>query len=752
MLTTNGYRIDKNAWWCLPLVLPSVLLPLATAFSTFTLLGDGRTVLYYLPHALFMALMLIFDWAALPGIILALMIRYLPDYGPLYTLNVGLVMLVPLTVCWTGYRAFVWRRHRILLGHFKLILPRFLWLVVVYSILVLTGYQFAVFLGLLDGYLSLNGAEPLAIRTLINFQSLLVGCLSGTPLCYLTVRAIRNPYFCRAYWSRLKKQLHPEISCAEVVCWFVVTAGLVFLMLSLPANNGTIFNTNYTFTLLLPLMLWGTVRFGYLLITTFWGILLIVLCRYYSHYVPAGADFALQLAITSSCWTVFSFTITLMASVTTRQRAIWSRMRRLVLIDPVVQLPNLRALSRDLGEHAGSVLCFLRIPELEILGRNYGVMIRIQYKQQLTTWLGTQLCSDESVYNLSGHDMVIRLNTREYELHVVSLYQAIKDFRLTWDGMSFQPSTGVSYCVVHPPVTHLPLLLGELSTVADLSLVSLQPESLQQAENQPVQKDVRDSMSMMNALQDALDNDRFLLMARPVLGTRGDYYYDIQAVMVDEQGGVTLPQAFALVAQARGLSSRIDSWVIARCARFIAQYRTQLPGCRMSIPLSPASVCRRSLCAEVAALIAQYALEPWQLMFDVTGRAPLANMEQAEQNLSLLQEMGCRVAIGTGYGSFNRLQHTRADVLRIDSSFTPYLLAGNTDYQLIESVCHFARARRMQIVASQIDNDVLFNAAAKLGIDYVEGRFIGEPVQLNELLQPGYQEVLKAKGNRHSAP
>ncbi|VFS80813.1 Cyclic di-GMP phosphodiesterase YfgF [Raoultella terrigena] len=90
-----------------------------------------------------------------------------------------------------------------------------------------------------------------------------------------------------------------------------------------------------------------------------------------------------QLAITSSSYLVFSFIIAYMAMLATQQRLIHARVRRMAFLDPVVHMPNLRALSRALESSPWSVLCFLRIPELELLGRHYGVMLRIQYKQNL---------------------------------------------------------------------------------------------------------------------------------------------------------------------------------------------------------------------------------------------------------------------------------------------------------------------------------------------------------------------------------
>jgi GGDEF domain-containing protein len=104
-----------------------------------------------------------------------------------------------------------------------------------------------------------------------------------------------------------------------------------------------------------------------------------------------------------------------MAMLATQQRLIHARVRRMAFLDPVVHMPNLRALSRSLDSSMWSVLCFLRIPELELLGRHYGVMLRIQYKQKLAEHLGDLLQPNEAVHHLAGHDLVLRLNSGDHK-------------------------------------------------------------------------------------------------------------------------------------------------------------------------------------------------------------------------------------------------------------------------------------------------------------------------------------------------
>lgn len=68
------YRRYRDKWWSLPLILPILLLPLARWANTVAVLNGNEVYLYYLPLALVLSLMLFFGWAALPGIVVGLLL------------------------------------------------------------------------------------------------------------------------------------------------------------------------------------------------------------------------------------------------------------------------------------------------------------------------------------------------------------------------------------------------------------------------------------------------------------------------------------------------------------------------------------------------------------------------------------------------------------------------------------------------------------------------------------------------------
>ncbi|EMQ1492277.1 sensor domain-containing phosphodiesterase [Enterobacter kobei] len=729
---------NKNRWWALPLILPVGLLPVLSVANTFTQLGDDIAALYYLPLSFLLSLMMFFGLEALPGIVLALFIRYYPSVGLFETVAGVFHFIVPLVLSWGGYRVFAPRRNMTAYGDVRLMAQRMFWQAFCPATLFLVLFQFAVYLGIYESRQSLAGLNPFNIRTLINYQALLVSGLTGVPLCYLLIRLIRHPRYLNSLISQIRSQIDAKVTPAEFLIWAVALGGLISLLL-LPMNeNSSIFTTNYTLSLLMPVMLWGAMRFGYKLISLIWTPILLVSIHYFYRYIPMNQGYDIQLAITSSSYLVFSFVVIYMSMLATRQRAVNKRARRLALLDPVMHMPNLRALSRDLAKNPWSALCLVRIPELEILGRNYGVLLRIQYKQRLAQWINARLQSNEKVYHLTGCDLAIRLNAESHQQRIETLDEHIKQFRFLWDGIPLQPQVGVSYCYVRSPVNHLYLVLGELGVVADLSLSSNHPENLQQRGAVHLQRSLKDKVAVMSRLQRALDNNEFTLLVQPVRGLRGDSYHEVLLRMTDANGLLISPEQFLPVAQEFGLSSRVDLWVLDHTLRFLAAHREKLPGQRFAINLAPSTVCRVQFPLEVSRLLTHYAIEPWQLIFEVTECSTFCNAEQALHILRQLQKMGVRIAIddfGTGYASYARLKSVDADILKIDGSFIRNIVNNSLDYQIVASICHLARMKKMLVVAEYVETEEIRSAVHALGIDYVQGYLIGKPVALESLAE-----------------
>ena len=323
----------RDKWWGLPLFLPSLILPIFAHINTFAHISSGEVFLFYLPLALMISMMMFFSWAALPGIALGIFVRKYAELGFYETLSLTANFIIIIILCWGGYRVFTPRRNNVSHGDTRLISQRIFWQIVFPATLFLILFQFAAFVGLLASRENLVGVMPFNLGTLINYQALLVGNLIGVPLCYFIIRVVRNPFYLRSYYSQLKQQVDAKVTKKEFALW-LLALGALLLLLCMPLNEkSTIFSTNYTLSLLLPLMMWGAMRYGYKLISLLWAVVLMISIHSYQNYIPIYPGYTTQLTITSSSYLVFSFIVNYMAVLATRQRAVVRRIQRLAYVD-----------------------------------------------------------------------------------------------------------------------------------------------------------------------------------------------------------------------------------------------------------------------------------------------------------------------------------------------------------------------------------------------------------------------------------
>ncbi|KAB8309535.1 sensor domain-containing phosphodiesterase [Erwinia endophytica] len=721
--------------WGLALLLPLILMPVSSMLSVRLWVPGGYVYLIYLPLALMIAMLQVYDWGAMPGIILGLITYYFHHYPPAQAAIIVCVFISVLVCGWAGYRIQVRRRWSVDYGDLRMMPIRLFWLSFLIPTLLVFATQLMVSIGMMPLGQSVFPHELFSLHTLLNWQSALLSCLTMVQICYLFIRCLRNPRFIRLARQRIIRQVSPGVKTSECLLWIGLVAFLLVLLTQFNESKHNLLSTDYGLPLLLPLMLWAAMRFGYLCTSLSWALLLVVLYQLRDRFLHPTTD-PYNLAVLSANLLIFSLTILFMSAISTRQRGTLAMAKAAALNDPVMNMPNLRALSHALEKNSRSTLCFLSIPDLDRLSRTYGLRLRIQYKRSLASHLKVDLLPGEEVYQLPGFDLVMRLKDEGHLERIENIAARLKDYYLNWEGLPIQPQVGLSYCSVRPPVTHLYELLGEMSGMAGVSLTSGVVENLQQNAKLSVQRLVTQKITLLNDIQLALKTEGFQLTAQKICGVRGDDYYEITPGMKDSQGDEVKPELLHLVVNEFALHWNVDRWVLVQLLTFINQHRATLPGLRFSMSLFAATLCRPQLAREVEALLREYNVESWQLIFDVEESPSLTDYSWGNRTIAQLRNLGCRVAIddfGRGYASYARLKELQVDMLKINGNFVRNMTHSSLDYQIIESTCVIARLKKMQILAKCVEVKEEDDLLRGLGVDYLQGPLYGQPCLLEEI-------------------
>jgi len=239
-------------------------------------------------------------------------------------------------------------------------------------------------------------------------------------------------------------------------------------------------------------------------------------------------------------------------------------------------------------------------------------------------------------------------------------------------------------------------------------------------------------------IRHALEYDGFVLHAQPILdlATGAVGQYELLLRMRGEDGALIAPGAFLPSAERLDLIQAIDRWVVVRAIRLIAAHARAGHDLRLEINLSGRSIGDAALTKLIERELRETAINPANLIFEVTETAAIANMDAAQEFARKLSELGAQFALddfGTGFGSFYYLKHLPVSYLKIDGEFIAGMADHETDQLMVKAIVQIARGLGKQTIAEFVGDARTQALLAEYGVDYAQGYHIGRPADVDTL-------------------
>lgn len=244
------------------------------------------------------------------------------------------------------------------------------------------------------------------------------------------------------------------------------------------------------------------------------------------------------------------------------------------------------------------------------------------------------------------------------------------------------------------------------------------------------------TMSWVGRIREALDHDRFVLYAQPIVDvvTREAVEHELFVRMSGPDGKLIAPGEFLPAAEQYDLMQEIDRRVIALAMRYAVR------GHPIAINLSADSISDRGLFGFIEELISIHAVDASLLMFEITETAIINNEPAAQAFVRNARRLNCRVALddfGTGYGSFHYLKQLPVTHLKIDQEFVRELATDPraANRQIIHAIVALARGMGMRTVAEGVETEGAFGLLEGLGVDFAQGFLLARPAPAEDILQ-----------------
>ena len=240
-----------------------------------------------------------------------------------------------------------------------------------------------------------------------------------------------------------------------------------------------------------------------------------------------------------------------------------------------------------------------------------------------------------------------------------------------------------------------------------------------------------DASHWATRITDAIAHDQFVLHFQPIvrLADATVAYHEVLLRMREPDGTTVPPGVFIPAAERYSLASAVDEWVVNAVIRTLTQH-DHLNVC---VNLFPSSLGDELLLQRLERRLIPARLRPGQLVFEITEKAVVQDIERARHWMERLSRTGCRFALddfGMGFSAFSHLRGLPVDDVKIDGSFVRSMASDPTSAAIVGAITNLSHALGKQVIAEWVEDSGTAQQLAELGVDYGQGYLWSEPFEI----------------------
>ncbi len=129
-----------------------------------------------------------------------------------------------------------------------------------------------------------------------------------------------------------------------------------------------------------------------------------------------------------------------------------------------------------------------------------------------------------------------------------------------------------------------------------------------------------------------------------------------------------------------------------------------------------------------------------RLVVELTETAVHRDLRRTAFFVASLQSLGCMVALddfGSGYTSFRQLKALSVDMVKIDGVFIKDLATSTDSQFFVKTLLDFAKGFGLKTVAEFVENGEITKILMDMGVDYMQGYYLGKPENHRSWLSEG---------------
>jgi len=250
-------------------------------------------------------------------------------------------------------------------------------------------------------------------------------------------------------------------------------------------------------------------------------------------------------------------------------------------------------------------------------------------------------------------------------------------------------------------------------------------------------------MEMEMALRHALESGEVTVYYQPIVSLRTGEITGFEALARwrHPRQGLIPPSEFIPIAEETGLINELGAMVLRQsCRRMVELVRSNpdAAGMALSVNISGRQFKRPDFVKEVAAILAETAIDPTLVKLELTESVLMEDADEAVRTIKRLKTLGVKVVIddfGTGYSSLSYIQRFPFDSLKVDRSFVGNMNEAEQNMEIVRAIIAMAHKLGLEVVAEGVELAEHRTALSELRCESAQGFYFSKPVPGEELGQ-----------------
>lgn len=251
-----------------------------------------------------------------------------------------------------------------------------------------------------------------------------------------------------------------------------------------------------------------------------------------------------------------------------------------------------------------------------------------------------------------------------------------------------------------------------------------------------------DDASSHEAADITIDTGQLRVYYQPIMSTRDGSIVSAEALVRWQHPtqGLLTPDRFMPAFAREGSLPTLDRWVLGQACQDLAALRTKLgPQAPqwINVNLSRASL-RTDFDAMIGDTLAATGLAPDRLRMELPEDADLPALVEVANRLTRLGADGVRFTLddmGTGATNLRYMSTLPIHGLKIDRMFVAGMADSHRDRTIVELLADLGQRLDIRVTAEGVEHPRQLAMLAELGVAYVQGYHISQPLPRHELAE-----------------